>query len=254
MRFIFSFFLAIAFCAGGAQSQVLEEIVVTAQKVEESAQDVGIAITAFSGDQLKELGFSGSLELEMHTPGLMTSDFSGGAGSVYTLRGVGQLDFGDHQEQTVAVYTDGAYNSFLGGGGFRHVRCRARGDTEGSPGHPVRAQCHRWGWCTSSPPSRRANRTGTSKSEPASTANTGANWRSGGRWASRYRHGFAGVVHQSDSMIKNSLGPGWLDYDNYNGRLQLLWDASEDVEVLVSGYYGRYKNNGGRYTRHPGDH
>ena len=49
-------------------------------------------------------------------------------------------------------------------------------------------------------------------------------------------------------MIKNSLGPDQQDYDNYNGRLQLLWDAGEDVEVLLSGYYGRYKNNGLSYT------
>ena len=46
MRLVFSSVLVIALCAGVAQAQVLEEIVVTAQKVEESAQDVGIAITA----------------------------------------------------------------------------------------------------------------------------------------------------------------------------------------------------------------
>ena len=42
MRHVFSLILIVALCAGGAHAQVLEEIVVTAQKVEESAQDVGI--------------------------------------------------------------------------------------------------------------------------------------------------------------------------------------------------------------------
>lgn len=40
-----------------AQSTVLEEIVVTAQKREQLANDVGIAITTFSGTQMNALGF-----------------------------------------------------------------------------------------------------------------------------------------------------------------------------------------------------
>ena len=247
MRLVFSSVLVIALCAAGAQAQVLEEIVVTAQKVEESAQEVGIAITAYSGDQLKELGFSGSLELEMHTPGLMTSDFSGGAGSVYTLRGVGQIDFGDHQEQTVAVYTDGAYNSFLGGVAFAMYDIERVEILRGPQGtlfgrnatggvlHVITAK-----------PTRepdgyvevRAGEYGEYRGELAV----------GGPLSETVAARFAGVVHQSGGMIKNSLGPDQQDYDNYNGRLQLLWDASEDVEVLLSGYYGRYKNNGLTYT------
>ena len=247
MRLICSLVLAIALCAGSAHAQLLEEVVVTAQKVEESAQDVGIAITAFTGDQLKELGFSSSLELEMHTPGLMTSDFSGGSGSVYTLRGVGQLDFGDHQEQTVAVYADGAYNSFLGGVAFAMYDVERVEILRGPQGtlfgrnatggvvHVITAK-----------PTRepdgyvevRAGEYGEYRGELAV----------GGPLGETVSARFAGVVHQSDGMIKNSLGPGQLDYDNYNGRLQLLWEPSDDLEVLVSGTYGRYENNGLRYT------
>ena len=40
-----------------AQTGMLEEVIVTAQKREESVQDVGIAITAFTGEQLKAFGF-----------------------------------------------------------------------------------------------------------------------------------------------------------------------------------------------------
>ncbi len=39
-----------------AAQVLLEEVLVTAQKREQNLQDVGIAITAFSGDQLRAFG------------------------------------------------------------------------------------------------------------------------------------------------------------------------------------------------------
>ena len=100
--------------APAVDAQVLEEVVVTAQKREQDIQDVGIAITAFSGDQLRGLGLTNPDELDMHVPGLMITDFGNSYTSVFTLRGSTQLDFADHHEPPVAVYVDGAYNSFLG--------------------------------------------------------------------------------------------------------------------------------------------
>ena len=103
---------------GNAQAQVLEEVIVTAQKREQGIQDVGIAITAFSGDQLRDLGISTPDELDQHVPGLMVTDFGNSYVSVFTLRGSSQRDFADHQEPPVAVYLDGAYVSFIGGVGM----------------------------------------------------------------------------------------------------------------------------------------
>jgi len=47
---------------------LLEEITETAQKREQSQQDVGIAITAFSGDQLKALGVTNTIEITEQVP------------------------------------------------------------------------------------------------------------------------------------------------------------------------------------------
>ncbi len=101
-------------------AQVLDEIVVTAQKREENLQDVGIAVTAFSGNQLKELGMADIDDLDTHTPGLIVTAFGGvPAITVITVRGVSQNDFTDHNEGPNAVYLDGAYTSFLGGIGMQ---------------------------------------------------------------------------------------------------------------------------------------
>ena len=88
---------------------VLEEVVVTAQKREQDIQDVGIAITAFSGEQIQALGFSESIDVARFTPGVYVSATSGGQNSQFTIRGVSQNDFLDAVEAPVAVYIDEGY-------------------------------------------------------------------------------------------------------------------------------------------------
>ncbi|TXS91852.1 TonB-dependent receptor [Parahaliea maris] len=105
----------LAFQPGSASAQQLtsgqiEEVVVTAQKREENVQDVPIAITALSGQALDELGLDNAEQLGAQVPGLVATSFSGGGTvSLFSIRGVSQNDFGDHQEGPVAVYADGVY-------------------------------------------------------------------------------------------------------------------------------------------------
>ncbi len=89
-------------------AQVLEEVTVTAQKREQSLQDVGISVTAFSGEQLENLGAWHTVDLVEQVPGLQVSAFTS-AFTVFNLRGVSQNNFQDNLEAPVAVYVDGAY-------------------------------------------------------------------------------------------------------------------------------------------------
>ena len=50
--------LILVLVANVSSAAVLEEIVVTATKREQNVQDVGIAITAMTGDQMEALGFT----------------------------------------------------------------------------------------------------------------------------------------------------------------------------------------------------
>ena len=102
---------------GPENKPVLAEVVVTAQKREQNIQDVGISITALSGAQLTRLGIRDTDALSSMTPGLFVSSLGSQGVSTFTLRGVSQNDFADQNEAPVAVYFDGAYNSFIGGVG-----------------------------------------------------------------------------------------------------------------------------------------
>src|SRR5262245_37117889 len=66
----------------------VEEIVVTAQKREQSANSVGISITAATGDVLLDRGITSVADLTRLVPGL-TIQQSGFNSTSFTLRGVG---------------------------------------------------------------------------------------------------------------------------------------------------------------------
>lgn len=85
------------------------EIIVTAQRRSEKAQNVGIAIAAFSGDTLAERGVATSSDIAALTPGVNLSGTYGGQSVQFSIRGVTQSDFNDAIEGPVAVYVDDIY-------------------------------------------------------------------------------------------------------------------------------------------------
>jgi iron complex outermembrane receptor protein len=95
--------------AYAAENSVLEEIIVTAQKRDQNIQDVGITMSAFSGDQLDALGVKSSYDVAAFTPGVHISGALAGQNSQFTIRGVVQNDFNDIVEAPNAVYLDEGY-------------------------------------------------------------------------------------------------------------------------------------------------
>ena len=92
-----------------SSNSVTDEIIVTAQKRSQSIQDVGIAITAFSGEQLTKLGIETSTDIINYSPGVSLAGDIGGQRALFNIRGVVQNDFSDIAEAPVAVYVDEGY-------------------------------------------------------------------------------------------------------------------------------------------------
>ena len=91
------------------QAAVLEEVVVTAQKREQDIQDVGISVSAFTGDQMKVLGVQDSFDIALFIPNVNISGNIAGQNTQFSIRGVTQNDFNDIIEAPVAVYLDEGY-------------------------------------------------------------------------------------------------------------------------------------------------
>jgi iron complex outermembrane receptor protein len=85
-----------------------DDIVITAQKREERLQDVGISVTALSGDTLETLNLSNMQQISQQVPSLNVSTWTP-AFTTFNLRGVSQNNFQDNLEAPVAVYIDEVY-------------------------------------------------------------------------------------------------------------------------------------------------
>lgn len=98
----------------------LEEVIVTATRTEQSVQDVGLSVTAFSGEQVRELGFTNTTDIVAMTPGLNYTVPNAESSQInFFLRGVGLNDFADASENPVAVYVDDVYHPASGGLSFQ---------------------------------------------------------------------------------------------------------------------------------------
>jgi iron complex outermembrane receptor protein len=104
---------ALVVCWGVAAADTddtLQEIVVTAQKRAQNVQDVPIAITAITGEQMVALGMSSAKDIQNVVPGVIfDSTTSGGIATNLTVRGISQSDYSANQESPNAIYIDEVY-------------------------------------------------------------------------------------------------------------------------------------------------
>ena len=231
---LLSLLTGVSLLAGNVQADILEEVVVTAQKRAQNMQDVGIAITAFSGNQLTELGINNPDEMDLHVPGLMVTDGGNSFYTVMTLRGSTQLDFADHHEGPVAVYVDGAYQSFLAGTGMAFYDLDRSEVLKGPQGtlfgrNATGGLIH----LITKKPSHETDaylevnvgEYGLIKTEGAIGGSLGENLS--GR--------ISGLWNKTDGYVNNRSDPGGklVETDSRSLRVQLLWEPDEDTSLLL---------------------
>lgn len=91
-----------------AEEEGLVDIVVTAQRREESAQRAGIAIDVVSADTVLNQGVTQPSDLNRIVPALAVQD-AGGANKTFFLRGVGNFTVNGYSDPAIAVNYDGVY-------------------------------------------------------------------------------------------------------------------------------------------------
>lgn len=87
---------------------MIEEIVVTAEKREENIQSVPISITAMTGDTLIRTGITNVEDLQFFVPGVSVTNDSM---AIVNIRGIGTSAFGVATDPSTTVHYDGVYIS-----------------------------------------------------------------------------------------------------------------------------------------------
>lgn len=100
--------------AQNAEAWAIEEVTVTAQKREQSLQDVPITVSAYSGSFIRDTNITDAKELSILTPGV-TGDSDDSFLDSINIRGIVTNDFGVGAEPSVGLYQDGIYLGRSGG-------------------------------------------------------------------------------------------------------------------------------------------
>jgi iron complex outermembrane receptor protein len=92
----------------------LDEVVVTAQRRSQPEQEVGVAITAISGDEMQALRIQQPLSLSTVSPSLSTMNATTDSTPLFLIRGIGLDDFNMNNSSGVGTYLDEVFASFPG--------------------------------------------------------------------------------------------------------------------------------------------
>ena len=93
---------------------VLEEVVVTAQKRTQNLQDVPVAVSAFTGEQLRAAGVRDMFELASIAPSLRVTQSQSSSNTSFGIRGIFTSTQNFGLESSVGLYVDGIYRSRQG--------------------------------------------------------------------------------------------------------------------------------------------
>ena len=92
--------------SGGAEARTLEEVIITAQKREQTLQEVPVSVSAFSGDFIQEAGVQDIRDIAGLTPNLSIKTRSETETTVF-MRGIGSLAPGIGADPAVGIFIDG---------------------------------------------------------------------------------------------------------------------------------------------------
>ena len=99
--------LAIAAASGGAYAAQLDEIIVTANKREQSLQDIPLSVSVTSGETIQRAAIVDIIDLQTSVPSLRVNQLQSSAQTNFTIRGYGNGANNPGIEPAVSVFIDG---------------------------------------------------------------------------------------------------------------------------------------------------
>jgi iron complex outermembrane receptor protein len=228
-------------------AQGLEEVIVTARKVEENLQDTPIAITALSGAALEERQIFGTDMLDQVVPNLQFANNAPLAGnnssSQVFIRGIGQTDPTSTVDPGVGLYIDDVY---IGNavGGTMALRDIANVQVLRGPQGTLFGRNTIGGailLTTTDPGDEFGGKvrvgTGTDSLVDGFIALDAP-------FSSTLKTRFSFGIRKQDGYVTRTDGTDLGDTDTFTGMTKWVWSPSESVRVTFAGDYTKSDENG----------
>ncbi|MFS1524668.1 TonB-dependent receptor [Microbulbifer sp. 2304DJ12-6] len=251
---------------GEASTGSIEEIVVTAEKRSASIQDVPLAVSAISGDDIGSGKIADVNDVTLKTPNVNFTQFNLGEPRLY-VRGIGNSSDSAASDPAVGVFIDDIYIGRTGGSGFDLIdlqRIEVLKGPQGTlygkntNGGAINIITRRPTYENSMEFSFTTGNQGLYQAQ--ALLNGGITDTVAGRVgiARKQRDGFEeNVLRPTDVIVDSALnnspiignsslsGGGRLgDRDNVVMRAQLLFDLGEETELLLGADYSKDQSNG----------
>lgn len=224
------------------------DIVVTAQKREQTAQSVGITMQAFGGEELANRGIVDANQLVGITPGLTTSGAFAGDTLAFGIRGVVQQDFGGASESPVATYIDESYvaSASVSGIGLFDVD---RVEVLKGPQGTLFGRNATGGVVSIFTREPKDVADGYLTAGYGSHNNMRFEGAAGGAVSDTLSFRVAGMFERNDAWVRN-INPAGDDLGNKEQgglRVRLAYKPSSDFDLLLTGYLARQSSSWAPY-------
>jgi len=217
---------------------LLEEVIVTAQRREQSLLEVPMAISAFTGAELAQLQADNLDSLQGAVPNLNLVQGRGSNSSVNAyIRGVGQPDALQSFDPAVGLYLDDVYLSRIQGGLFKLYDIERIEVLRGPQGTL-------YGKNTPGGAIRLITRTPGQEFESQAGLLVGnydrvqARGYVSGPLSDTFAMGFSVLYDKRDGFVTDPIdGKDYNDEDTLVARLKGNWDVSDSVNIVFSADY-----------------
>jgi iron complex outermembrane receptor protein len=229
--------------AAFSQSSALEEVIVTAERRAQDAQDVPIALTIIGGSEISPAGISSISDVALKTPNLTFTQFNIGEPQLF-LRGLGTTIDSAGADPTVSVFIDDVYVG-RSAGATSDLYDLERIEVLRGPQGTLYGRNVTGGAIsivTKRPSNEFEAKLGVTVGNYGLTVLRGLvdgpigdNLAGNLSFSKRDRDGYA---------YSNRSGQELDDADNFSLRGKLLWDISDNTELLLGFDYSTDDNNG----------
>jgi iron complex outermembrane recepter protein len=222
----------------------LEEIVVYAQKREQSIMEVPIAVSTYNGDAIEKAQVRDAGDLQQLAPSLSVNTSSGSSDTSFTIRGIGTAGNNAGFEQSVGVFIDGVYRGRAGSALTDYVDIDGIEILKGPQGSlfgrntsagVINVRTKMPSYESSGFISASAGNEGYRQFKGSSTGaviDDVLAYRVSGSW--QERDGFYENIVNGDDINNR---------DRYSLRSQLLWDINEDASLRLIADYTKTDEN-----------
>lgn len=240
--------IVLASVAGTGAAQEIEEVIVTATKRAESLQDVPLAITAFTGDFVKDVNLDDVKDLVTFTPGV-TGNSKDSFIDAISIRGIRTQDFGVGGDPSAAFFKNNLYEG-RNGAVISSLYDIERAEVLRGPQGFLFGRNAVGG--AFSVITKKPNLEGARDGYIEVDAGERGHFAFEGGFTSQLTDSFAvrlsGYRSEEDGYVSNAFDPGrdLIGHDKTAGRISALY-ATDRMEVLFTADYEDQKRDGTVY-------